>query len=219
MFKLITQLQKIVIVALIAIITTSCISTTAKEGTSRPAEWAVEIEKEGLPNFHKVTDDLYRGAQPTAAGITELKNMGIKTIVDLRANHSDKDEIGNIEIGYEQIPMHAWNAEEKDIIKFLKIVTDKEKTPVFVHCHRGADRTGFMIATYRVAVCGWSKEAGITEMTDGGYKFNPLWQNLVNYVKKLDAEKIREKAGIKNPPNGQKKSAAFSIKSSLSAQG
>jgi tyrosine-protein phosphatase SIW14 len=195
-FKLIKQLQKIAFVVIIAVIAISCVSTAPKEGTSRPANWAVCIQKPGLPNFCKVSDDLYRGAQPTATGIVQLKNMGIKTIIDLRALHSDKDLIGNTDIGYEYIGVQAWSITENDIIKFLKIVTDKEKTPVFVHCQRGADRTGFMVAVYRVAVCGWSKDAAIDEMTHGGYEFSPLWGNLVDNLKKLDVEKIRELAGI-----------------------
>ncbi len=201
MLKLIKQLQKIVIVVCIAVIAPSCVSTENKCESSCTPEQAVLIEKPGLSNFHKVTDDLYRGAQPTAAGIAELKRMGIKTILNLRALHSDKDLIGNTQIGYEHISLQAWGIKEEDIIKFLKIVTDKEKTPVFVHCHRGADRTGFMVATYRVVVCRWSKEAAIDEMTHGGYEFNPLWQNLVNYVMKLDVKQIREKAGLENPSN------------------
>jgi protein tyrosine phosphatase (PTP) superfamily phosphohydrolase (DUF442 family) len=40
--------------------------------------------------------------------------------------------------------MKAWHPEEKEIVKFLKTVTDKTKTPVFVHCQHGADRTGLM---------------------------------------------------------------------------
>ncbi len=196
MFKLIRQLQKIIILASITVIAASCVSATPKEGISRPPEWAASIENSDLPNFHKVSDDLYRGAQPTAAGIAQLKSMGIKTIIDLRALHSDKKEIGNTQIGYEHIGTQAWDIKEEDIVKFLKIVTDKEKTPAFVHCQRGADRTGFMVAIYRVAVCGWSKEAAIDEMTHGGYEFSPLWGNLVDNLMKLDVEKIKEKAGI-----------------------
>jgi protein tyrosine/serine phosphatase len=161
-------------------------------------EPATPIVSSGLPNFHKVSDDLYRGAQPTAAGIRQLKDMGIKTIINLRSFHSDKDEIGNIEIGYEHIPMKAWHPEEEDAVRFLKIVTDKDKTPVFIHCKHGADRTGIMCAIYRVTVCGWSKDSALDEMTNGGFGFHRIWRNLRSYLMNLDIEKMKDKAGIQN---------------------
>jgi protein tyrosine/serine phosphatase len=165
-----------------------------KYQTERPTSWAMPIEKEGLPNFHKISENLYRGAQPTAIGIKQLKDMGIKTMINLRSFNSDKDEIGSIEIGYEHIYMKTWHPEDEDIVKFLKIVTDKTKMPVFVHCQHGADRTGLMCAIYRVAVCGWSKEAAVDEMVYGGYGFHSVWKNLINYFMNLDIEKIKEKA-------------------------
>jgi protein tyrosine/serine phosphatase len=164
----------------------------------RPPEWAAPIVKDGLPNFHKVSDDLYRGAQPTAAGIRQLKDMGIKTIVNLRSFNSDKGEIGDIEIGYEHIYAKPWHPEEEEIVRFLKIVTDKQKSPVFVHCQHGADRTGLMCAVYRVAVCGWSKELALDEMIYGGFGFHSIWKNLTDSFISLDIEKIKDKAGIRN---------------------
>jgi protein tyrosine phosphatase (PTP) superfamily phosphohydrolase (DUF442 family) len=167
-----------------------------------PAEWAAPVEKDGLPNLHKVSPDLYRGAQPTAAGIRQLKDMGIKTIINLRSFHSDKDEIGDVGIGYEHIYFKPWHPEEEEIVRFLKIVTDKHKTPVFVHCQHGADRTGLMCAIYRVAVCGWSKESALDEMINGGFGFHPVWKNLRDYLMNLDIEKVKNKAGIRKL-NGQ----------------
>lgn len=120
--------------------------------------------------------------------------MGIKTIINLRAFHSDKDEIGNVEIRYEYISVKTWHPEEEDVVKFLKIVTDETKTPVFVHCQHGSDRTGLMCAIYRVAVCGWSKEAATDEMIYGGYGFHPVWKNLIDYFMNLDIEKIKKEA-------------------------
>lgn len=168
----------------------------ALEETARPAQWAVPIKEAGLPNFHKVSDDLYRGAQPEKEGIPVLKKMGIKTIVNLRNFHSDKDEIGDIEIGYERIPMNAWSVSEEYVIAFLKIVTDKDKTPVFVHCLHGADRTGMMNAVYRMVVQGWSKEEALKEMKEGGYGYHEIWKNIPRFLEGLDIEKLREKVGI-----------------------
>ncbi|MHC4325718.1 MAG: fused DSP-PTPase phosphatase/NAD kinase-like protein, partial [Planctomycetota bacterium] len=124
-------------------------------------KWAERIELPGLPNFHKVSDDLYRGAQPTAEGMKQLEKLGVKTVVNLRSVHSDRDELEGTGLAYEHIKMTAWKTEDKDVVRFLKIVTDSNQTPVFVHCQHGADRTGMMNAVYRIAVQGWSKDQAI----------------------------------------------------------
>ena len=166
----------------------------------RDPRWAVPIEKPGLPNLHKVTDNLYRGAQPTAQGFKSLKEMGIKMVVNLRSFHSDRDEMGGLEFGYEHIWVKAWHAEDKDLVRFLKIVTDKAKTPVFVHCEHGADRTGMMIAAYRIVVQGWSKEDALKEMTEGGFGWHPVWQNLIGHIRDLHVEALKKAAGLSSQP-------------------
>jgi protein tyrosine/serine phosphatase len=164
--------------------------------TPRPSQWARPIQREGLPNLHQVTPELYRGAQLTAAGMRQLKAMGVKTVINLRSFNSDRDELGDTGLGYEHICMKAWHPEREDIIRFLHIVTDKNRTPVFVHCQHGADRTGLMCAIYRVAVCGWTKEEAIREMTQGGFGYHIVWTNLVQFIQDLDIEGIKKQAGI-----------------------
>ena len=155
--------------------------------------WAEPMELPGVPNLHKVSDGLYRGAQPTAEGMAALHKLGIKTIVNLRSFHSDRDEIGDLPLGYEHITMKTWHAEDKEVVRFLRIVGDEERRPVFVHCQRGADRTGTMCAIYRIFVLGWSKDDAIAEMTEGGFGFYEGWQNLIDYIRELDVERIRER--------------------------
>jgi tyrosine-protein phosphatase SIW14 len=198
MFKPTGRICKISLLLALAFVSGSCTSTQAKSKPARPAQWAVAVERQGLGNFYRVSDDLYRGEQPTAEGIAQLRQMGVKTIVDLRDSHSDAAEIGNTPINCEYIPMLAWSPKHEDVVKFLRIVTDKNKTPVFVHCQRGADRTGYMCAAYRVEVCGWSKEAAVDEMVHGGYHFSPLWRSLIDSIMKLDVQQIRHQAGLQN---------------------
>jgi protein tyrosine phosphatase (PTP) superfamily phosphohydrolase (DUF442 family) len=166
--------------------------------TFRPSLWAHPIDVDGAPNLHQVDTNLYRSAQPTKIGIQNLKLMGIKTLVNLRSFHSDRDEIGEIDIGYEHIYMKAWHPERKEVIRFLQIVTDPGRTPVLVHCQHGADRTGTMCALYRIVVQGWTKEEAIQEMKEGGFGFHGVWINLSNWINELDMASIKEDAGITN---------------------
>ncbi len=162
----------------------------------RAVHWAEPIDLHGVPNLHKVSEHLYRSAQPTAEGMRNLKALGIKTIVNLRSFHSDRDEIGQTGLGYERMYMKAWHPEEEEVVRFLKIVTDPKRTPVLVHCQHGADRTGTMCAVYRLAIQGWTKEEAIKEMTEGGFGFHSIWKNLIYWINGLDIEKNRWKAGI-----------------------
>ncbi|MEZ4528949.1 MAG: dual specificity protein phosphatase family protein [Desulfobacterales bacterium] len=163
---------------------------------SRPAHWARPMEISGLPNFHQVSPVLYRSAQPSAEGFAELKKMGVRTVVNLRSFHSDAELLKDTGLHYESIPANTWELKEEDAVRFLKIVTDPDKTPVLVHCQHGADRTGTMVAVYRILLCGWTKEEALKEMTEGGFGFHSVWKNLIHFVENLDTESIRKQAGI-----------------------
>ena len=165
--------------------------------THRPTHWAKPVDVNGVPNFHKVSDTLYRSAQPTREGMKNIRAMGIETIVNLRSFHSDRDEIGDTGLAYEHIYMKAWNPEEEEAVRFLQIVINPKRGPVLVHCQHGADRTGTMCVLYRVAVQGWSKEEAVKEMIQGEYGFHGIWQNLVAWISGVDVEGIKKKAGIK----------------------
>ncbi len=178
----------------------SAASEPAVEPSNGPQAPAAPVVLPGLPNFHQVSEDLFRGAQPTAEGFRQLKTMGIKTVVNLRSFHSDRDEIGETGLAYEHIYMKAWNAEDEEVVRFLQIVTDPSRTPAFVHCRYGADRTGTMCALYRIAVEGWQKEDAIEEMAEGPFGFHSVYQNLVGYIQDLDVEMIKSRAGLGHQP-------------------
>ena len=160
------------------------------------AKWARPMDLPGLPNLHKVSDDLYRGAQPSAEGMRQLETLGVKTVVNLRSSHSDRDELQETSLAYEHIEMTPWNPESEDVVRFLQIVSNSHSVPVFVHCQHGADRTGLMCAVYRITVQDWSKEEAIVEMTEGGFGFHEIWNNLPSYIRKLDFEEMKRHIGL-----------------------
>ena len=160
-------------------------------------KWAERIELPGVPNLHKVSANLYRGAQPTAEGMKQLEKLGVKTVVNLRSSRSDRDEIEDTALTYEHISMTTWNPDDEDIIRFLQITTDAGRTPVFVHCRHGADRTGTVSAIYRIAIERWSKDEAIEEMTKGGFGYHRIWKNLVDYIRQLDVDTMMRSAELK----------------------
>lgn len=162
----------------------------------RPADWAAPLERPGLPNLHQLSDVLYRGAQPMDEGFAELARMGVRTVINLRTFHSDRQACERYGLRYVHINAQAWEGEDDEVVDFLRAAADPDNQPVFVHCQHGADRTGVMCAAWRMAAEGWSAEAALKEMTEGGFGFHAVWVNLVDYVAALDAARIGREAGL-----------------------
>ena len=166
----------------------------------------VPVTGAGLSNTYQVSESLYRGSQPTPDGFRTLQRLGIRTIVNLRLNHSDLDEmhasgVGPEAFAYEHIRMAAWDADEPEVLAFLRIATTPTRAPVFVHCEHGSDRTGTMVAAYRVIVQGWSKDAAIREMRDGPFGFHWIWQGLPRFIERMDVARYRKTLGLPPAPD------------------
>ncbi|MBN1550146.1 tyrosine-protein phosphatase [bacterium] len=145
----------------------------------------------GVPLFAKVSDSLYRGAQPTEKGFVELKKMGIRTIVTLRVFDTDKNSLPDMNFRQFHISCKTLHPEEEDVIEFLRIVTDPANQPVFVHCREGIDRTGMMVAMYRMVIQDWPREKALAEMKAFG--FHEIWNPLEDYIEKVDVAQLKSK--------------------------
>jgi len=171
------------IIILILFLDCGCKTDTAQK--PRPEQWAIALEREGLPNFYKVSDTLFRGAQPGKKGIEELKQLGIKTIINLRISNLDDKLIKGTDLKYFYLPIFTLLPEKKSFVRFLEIVSDPGNLPVFIHCKHGADRTGAAVAIYRVKIQNWDVEEAINEMVNGGYNFHRIHSHLKNFIRKF----------------------------------
>jgi protein tyrosine/serine phosphatase len=175
-------------------------NTTRTTDNPATVQWAEPMQAPGLPNLYKVSADLYRGAQPTTEGFQELKKLEIRTVVNLKESNGDQAQLAELGLAYEPIPMTAFRVKDDDVVRFLHIVGQPGNAPIFVHCQRGADRTGLMCAVYRIAVQGWTKDAALAEMTQGGFRFNHGYQNVVNYIRDVDVGQLKQRAGFAPAP-------------------
>ncbi len=145
----------------------------------------------GVENFAQVSPALYRGAQPTAAGFSSLEKLGVKTVVNLRDFHSDTDLLKGTNLKLISIPCFAWDVPESNVVAFLKVVNDPANQPVFVHCQYGSDRTGMMVAAYRMTFQNWPADDAAAELPVFG--FHEIYDNIRKAVAHLDAARLREK--------------------------
>jgi tyrosine-protein phosphatase SIW14 len=122
----------------------------------------------GVGNFHQVNGFVYRGAQPTEEGFRNLARLGITTVIDLReaGGRSKQEEKTVVAAGmkYVNIPMKGMSAPTpQDMAKVLALLGNESAGPVFVHCRRGADRTGTVLAIYRITHDRWENGRALAE--------------------------------------------------------
>jgi len=140
----------------------------------------------GIENFARVAPGLYRGGQPTLEGLQYLKAQGFKTVVTLRLYHSEKEEVEAQGMTVVEIPLQgdifgSSPPTEKDLKLFFDTVLDPARQPVFIHCAHGKDRTGTMIALYRMEMEGWTAEEAMAEMQYFGY--HDIYKDLIAFVR------------------------------------
>jgi tyrosine-protein phosphatase SIW14 len=132
---------------------------------------AKKLTLPGVKNFGEVTPLLYRGAQPSPEGFKALAGMGIDIVVDARLSGKDAERkiVTGAGMQYVSIPWHCLFPKDKKIAQFLAVLRDNPKKKVFVHCRYGDDRTGMMIAAYRMAAENWTPEEAWKELQKFGF--------------------------------------------------
>jgi tyrosine-protein phosphatase SIW14 len=171
-----------------------------KQETQSPKARAIgrKLDEKGVPNFGEVTATLYRGGLLSSTGLKALKKMGVNVVVDTHSNskHEEK-EVEDLGMKYVPIPWHCPWPHDEVFAKFLKVVHDNKGKKVFVHCRLGDDRTGMMIAAYRMAEEGWTADEAMNEMRSFGFSRSHhfICPSLASYEKHFP-EHLRDDAAF-----------------------
>jgi protein tyrosine/serine phosphatase len=151
-----------------------------------------------ITRFERVDSHLFRGGQPDAKGFRYLRDLGIRTIINLRDDDSataERQLVESLGMRYVSLPMKVGNffsrshsIPEEAIRQFFEVMDAAASLsgpreggpavqaagPVFIHCRRGADRTGAMVAFYRIRHHGWTAARAYAEARDLGMRW---WHN------------------------------------------
>lgn len=133
----------------------------------------------GIRNFDQVGEHVYRGGQPTNAGLAYLAKLGVKTIVDLREpgerSAAEKRAVTALGMQYVNVPMSGLTPPSNvETAKVLGLLEGGGSGPVFVHCRRGADRTGAVIAAYHIDHDNWDNGRALKDAKAHGMSFFQL---------------------------------------------
>ncbi len=158
----------------------------------RPESWAAPIIGTSLENIYQVDKGVYRSEQPNSQEFVALSSYGLKEVLNLREYHSDDDEAEKTKLKLHRLKFATGSITEAQIIKALKIIKARQG-PILVHCWHGSDRTGAVIAAYRIVFNNWSKERAVDELRNGGYGYHAsIYPNIVKLINNLDVKKIKQ---------------------------
>jgi tyrosine-protein phosphatase SIW14 len=168
-------------------------SETNPGASNAPAE---KLRLAGIPNAGKISDVLLRGAQPSEKGFAQLKKLGVTTIVNLRDESREvvweRKVTESLGLRYVNIPVRGWSPPfDNQVAQFLKLFHDTAGQRIFVHCYYGDDRTGVMVATYRIAQQDWTADQAVKEMYFFGFHHS-LYPNMKSYVRRFPANFANE---------------------------
>ena len=151
-------------------------------------------QSEALPRFGRVNERLYRGAQPRKEGFKQLAERGITTVINLR-NDDERALVEELDakaagLRYFNVPFKRRGPPtESQVDQVLSLIADEENGVVFLHCAQGQDRTGMVIALYRITRDGWTDDQAIREAEDRGMKF---WHfRMKRYISEYFRNRVR----------------------------
>jgi tyrosine-protein phosphatase SIW14 len=175
---------------LLSAITSSFAAEALRE---RPIEWATPLINTTLENCYRVSADLYRCEQPDKQDITDLKALGIRSIFNLRRYNSDSGAFERAGFTPLLQRMEADDLTVDDLVAALRVFRDAPK-PVMVHCWHGSDRTGSIVAAYRIVFQNWTSAAALDELRHGGYGYHEKsFPNIMRLFETLDADALRQR--------------------------
>jgi protein tyrosine/serine phosphatase len=126
------------------------------------------------PPIELVSPGIYRGPRPSQATLSQLRSMGVHTVLDLEDTQSaiDAERGWTAQLGLTFIsePMSGfWSPNDSEVNQIEQIMADTARRPIFVHCQHGQDRTGLIVGLYRVFSEHWTPAAAYQEMLAKGF--------------------------------------------------
>jgi tyrosine-protein phosphatase SIW14 len=143
----------------------------------------------GIQKFEQINEHVYRGGQPAEAGFKVLAQMGVRTILDLRDRAAqsrwEKHVVESLGMRFVTVPMNMAAPTDGEMAHILNLLNESAGWPIFVHCQGGKDRTGTVIACYRIAHDGWSNQKAYDEARQHGISiFDIGLRHYILYYKK-----------------------------------
>lgn len=147
----------------------------------------------GVENCYRINRDVYRSGQPDKTGFRLLQKLGIKTVLNLREYHRDHIKAAGTSLLLLNYPVAAGAVTLEDLEAVLHMMRHAPK-PILVHCWHGSDRTGIVVAAYRIVEQNVSVEDAEKEFIDERFGHHEFWYgNLRRLLRETDWAAFKKK--------------------------
>jgi len=181
-----------VVVTLASIMGTVWCAPAAADSSGIPATLSARSSEHlynlpGLSNVGRVASGVFRGAQPGRDGYATLKAMGVRTVIDMRTSASEQKQVEAAGMRAIAIPIEmSRDGLREKVERVVALMADPANQPVYVHCRHGQDRTGIVVAAYRLKQQEWSLADAEAEMQAFG--FNDIWVNFRKFIRQYGGQ-------------------------------
>lgn len=172
-------MRPILTALLLSFALTACAAPSAPASATEQSRWATPVKQDA--NLYRVDGKLFRSEQPIADDAAVLRELGVKSIVNLRFFDRNDDRKHLAGQGFEFVnkPLLSWHITPRHIAEILYLIEQRQQQgAVLIHCYHGADRTGLISGMYRIVYHGWDIEAAKKEMIQGPYGYHSIWKNI-----------------------------------------
>ncbi len=135
--------------------------------------------------------DLYTAGQPSKDSFFTLKELGIKTVLNLSSDEEidfpEKEVVVNLKMNYVNIPVTPANLDLKTIEKFSAVLSNPENYPIFIHCS-SANRAATMVALDEIITNKQPVETEIQKATQYGITKEALKEKIRQIMKTKEGD-------------------------------
>lgn len=133
-----------------------------------------------VPHYTRLTPTLAAAGPPAAEAIPRLREMGFKTVVNLRVE-SEPGVAGEAEamraqgLAYISIPVTPDTFSLAEVAAVLRVIDDPQRGPVLLHCS-SSNRVGGVWAVIQARARGLSVEDAVAEGRKAGLHSDAMVQ-------------------------------------------
>lgn len=157
-----------------------------------------------LPRFQQVNEKLYRSAQPRDGGLIRVRELGINTVINLRGSskrtRAQEAEARALGLNYFNLALPTWGRpDDARVARILEIISAPESGRVLIHCRSGVDRTGMIVAIYRMKNEGWARNDALAEAERNGMRRIQVWMRDYAEDYGANAQSLGAGSMVQNP--------------------